>query len=158
MLPRKFIEDIASMNENVVVFSVMRNERMRIGAWLRHYRAMGIGAFAIVDNGSTDGTFEYLSEQPDVVLVRLMDSFSSVAFGIDWLNEFHARITPSTWVLFADADEFLIYRGWPSIPIGTFVRTIEGEGCDAVFGFMLDMYPRGRSRTQTSRRVKILSP
>ena len=144
MLPDAFIQTVNEKKEKLVVFAVVRNEYMRIRAWLRHYRAMGVRSFAIIDNGSSDGTFQYLSKQDDVALVRLADRFSSVAFGIRWLNEFHARVAPSTWVLFADADELLIYRGWPDVPIGDFVRTVEDEGCDTVFGFMLDMYPKGR--------------
>ena len=42
MLPLAFINEINSMNEKVVVFGVMRNENLRIRAWLRHYRAMGV--------------------------------------------------------------------------------------------------------------------
>jgi hypothetical protein len=151
MLPLAFINEINSMNEKVVVFGVMRNENLRIRAWLRHYRAMGVRAFAIIDNGSTDGTAEYLSEQPDVVVTRLTDSFSSVAFGVHWLNEFHKRVTPLTWVLFADADEFLVYRDWPNVPVATFVQQAADEGCNAVFGFMLDMYPKGPLEEATLR-------
>lgn len=143
MLPSDFIETVNDAGEEIVVFSMVRNEDARIRAWLRHYRDMGVRLFAVVDNGSTDGTFEYLSRQPDVVVTRVLESFSAAACGVDWLNEFHRRVKPATWVLFADCDELLLYRGWPEVSLSAFVKQAAEENCNAVFGFMLDMYPRG---------------
>jgi hypothetical protein len=143
MLPNAFIENINKAAPELIVFSVVRNELMRIQPWLNHYRRIGVDAFAIVDNGSTDGTFEFLSSQPDVTLTRTIASFSKSRFGIDWLTEFHDRVRPHTWILFADSDEFIVYRGWPELPVRRVADQAMSEGCNAVFGFMLDMYPEG---------------
>jgi hypothetical protein len=142
-LPSEFIERVDAVRSNLVVFSVMRNERQRIPAWLRHYREIGVKTFAIVDNNSTDGTYELLKCEKDVVLTRMAGGFLASRFGVDWLNEFHRRIRPGAWVLFVDADEFLVYRGWPETDLATYANWMTAEGSNAAMGFMLDMYPVG---------------
>jgi hypothetical protein len=142
-LPIEFIERVDALRSNLVVFSVMRSERQRIPAWLRHYREIGVKTFAIVDNNSTDGTYELLTCEKDVVLTRMAGGFLASRFGVDWLNEFHRRIRPGTWVLFVDADEFLVYRGWPETDLATYANWMTAEGSNAAMGFMLDMYPVG---------------
>jgi hypothetical protein len=141
-LPDSFIHEVNASGAQIVAFSVVRNEILRIPAWLRHYRALGVRLFAIVDNGSTDGTFEHLAEQHDVVLTRVDHSFAGSQFGIQWLNEFHNRTKANTWILFADADEFLVYRNWPNSSLATITDMAAAEGANAFFGLLLDMYPR----------------
>lgn len=142
-LPPPFIAKANSLARGSIAFAVVRNERVRIAPWLDHYRRIGISAFAVVDNGSTDGTFEFLSGQNDVALIRIEESYAEAQFGIDWLNDFHARLDPGHWVLFADADELLVYRGWPTQSISDLGDLALRDGRNAVFGFMLDMYPDG---------------
>src|SRR5262249_49343558 len=113
MLPESFIAAVGRVAPKLVVFSMVRNERVRIRAWLRHYRNIGVKTFAVIDNGSTDGTYEILQAQPDVVAARIEISYAASHFGVPWLNELHRRLKPCTWVLFVDADELLVYRGWP---------------------------------------------
>ncbi len=44
----------------------LRDERVRLPWFLHYYRAMGVRHFLMVDNASTDGSTEYLRNQPDV--------------------------------------------------------------------------------------------
>jgi hypothetical protein len=143
MLPHSFFTAIGDFAPKVVVFSVVRNERIRIHAWLRHYRNMGVEAFAMIDNGSTDGTYELLREQPDIATVRMETSYAASDFGVAWLNEFHRQVRPSIWVLFADADELLVYRGWPDRPLIELAEEAASENRNTLFGALIDMYPDG---------------
>jgi glycosyltransferase involved in cell wall biosynthesis len=143
MLPDSFIAAIGRVAPKLVVFSTVRNERVRIHAWLRHYRNIGVKTFAVIDNGSTDGTYEILRAQPDVVTVRIETSYGASNFGVPWLNELHRRLNPATWVLFADADELLVYRGWPSRQLIELADEATSMNCNAIFGVMVDMYPNG---------------
>jgi hypothetical protein len=143
MLPQSFITAVGDLAPQLVVFSVVRNERIRVHAWLRHYRNMRVDAFAVIDNGSTDGTYELLREQPDVAITRIEASYGASNFGVAWLNEFHRRLPPAIWVLFADADELLVYRGWPRRPLIELAEEAATENCNAFFGVLIDMYPDG---------------
>lgn len=53
--------------DDLLLFSTLRNERVRLPYFLNYYREMGINHFLIVDNDSDDGSAEYLAEQPDVL-------------------------------------------------------------------------------------------
>jgi len=126
-----------------IVYAVMRNEIIRLHSWLAHYRGIGCRQFFIVDNGSSDGTFETLKSQPDVIVLKTERSFSQARCGVEWLNEFRAAAGEGRWVLYADADELLLYPGWPQRGLESLIREIEAEGADALWAFMLDMYPNG---------------
>lgn len=143
MLPQAFLSNIDDADAKLMVFSAVRNELLRLPAFLEHYRTIGIHTFAILDNGSTDGTFEYLSSQPDVVLMRSVEPYAASAFGMNWLNELHRNLRPETWVLYVDADELIVYDDWPERPIADLVMHADAVGASTIQGFMLDMYPDG---------------
>jgi Glycosyl transferase family 2 len=67
-------------------FATCRNERLRLPAFLRHYRNLGVDRFFIVDNDSSDGTTDYLVGQADVHLFRTANRYSAAHMGTDWLN------------------------------------------------------------------------
>lgn len=48
---------IASAN-GILLFSTLRNERVRLPYFLRYYRDLGVNHFLIVDNDSEDGSHE----------------------------------------------------------------------------------------------------
>ena len=50
----------------ILLCATLRNEKVRLPFFLRYYRDLGIDHFLIIDNGSDDGSREYLAEQPDV--------------------------------------------------------------------------------------------
>ena len=54
--------------KDILAASTMRNEMLRLPHFLDHHRKLGINHFLIVDNGSEDGTRDYLAGQPDVSL------------------------------------------------------------------------------------------
>ena len=53
-------------SKDILVLSTLRNERVRLPYFLRYDRNLGVGHFLLVDNGSDDGTREYLAAQEDV--------------------------------------------------------------------------------------------
>lgn len=71
---------------DIIVFSTLRNERVRLPYFLKYYRDMGVNHFVMVDNASTDGSAEFLAQQPDVSLFHSDRSYKRARFGVDWLN------------------------------------------------------------------------
>lgn len=71
---------------DVLLFSTLRNEHVRLPYFLEYYRDLGVSHFLIVDNDSRDDGAAYLSRQPDVSLWSTSASYKRARFGVDWLN------------------------------------------------------------------------
>jgi hypothetical protein len=65
---------------------------------------------------------------------------------MDWINAVRRVLPPETWTIYADADEYIVYSGWPSRSVDDFVAAMD-KNANAVFGFMLDMYSRDGAST-----------
>jgi hypothetical protein len=135
--------------EAVLVFAVIRNERVRLPYFLDYYRRMGAAHFLIVDNGSDDGSSAYLAQQGDVSLWRTDASYKRSRFGVDWMNHLLGRYGHGHWCLTVDADEFLVYpfcdlRGLPALTDWLSASDVRSFGA-----MVLDMYPKGEIGAQS---------
>lgn len=127
-----------------LVFCTLRNERARLPYFLRYYREMGVQCFLIVDNGSDDGSREYLAGQPDVALWTTQASYRDAAFGMDWMNALLNRHARGRWALTVDVDEFLVYPFCDTRPLRALTDWLADAGLRAFGTMLLDMYPKGR--------------
>ena len=118
----------------------VRNERSRLPGFLDHYRRLGVDRFLFVDNGSGDGTAEWLLEQPDVHLWRSLLSFKRANFGSSWFELLLRRHGVDHWCLTVDADELLVYDGYRERSLHAFCRELEAHDRQAASGMLLDMY------------------
>src|SRR5215470_1266946 len=91
-------------------FLAIRDEIARLPDVLRHHRELGIDRFFVVDNGSVDGSFEFLQDQPDVHVYRTMESYPASRLGLTWMQELMDEYS-TYWSLLIDADELFIYPG-----------------------------------------------
>ncbi len=128
---------------DILAFATVRNESARLGAFLDHYRRLGVAHFLFVDNDSTDGGAEHLAAQPDVSVWRSGASYRAARFGMDWINWLLMRHGAGHWCLTVDADELLVYPGHDSQPLPALTAWLDGAGVPAMAALMLDLYPRG---------------
>ena len=128
---------------DILVFSTLRNERVRLPFFLQYYRNQGINHFMIVDNGSTDGTLEYLAEQPDVSLWQTEYSYKRSRFGVDWLNWLQTRYAHGHWTLVVDPDEFFVYPFCDTRPLRALTDWLDASSIRSFSAMLLDMYPKG---------------
>ncbi|MEZ5750601.1 MAG: glycosyltransferase family 2 protein [Paracoccaceae bacterium] len=126
-----------------LLFSTVRNERARLPYFLSYYRALGVDHFLFVDNGSDDGSGEFLAAQPDVSLWSTDAPYRSARFGVDWINALLRRHGHDRWVLVVDPDEFFIYPFCDSRPLRALTDWLDDSGLRSFGTLLLDMYPRG---------------
>ncbi len=144
--PPERLERAASARCAVV--SVMRNEAFMIAHFLDHYRRLGVDGFLIVDNGSDDGTLDYLASQPDVAVFTTDTPYRLSAYGVMWQEALLAQLRAGKWSLLADADELLFWSlpdaaGHVRGDLPELLARPDFTMAEAVRVFMFDLYPAG---------------
>lgn len=134
---------------DILVFCCVRNEVARLPFFLQYYRALKVSHFLFVDNGSDDGTAEFLQSQPDVSLWRTDESYRLSRFGMDWLGWLQMRFGHGHWCLTVDADELLIYPQHDTRDLSALTQWLEAQQRASFGALMIDMYPKGLIADQT---------
>jgi hypothetical protein len=138
--------------DDILLFSTLRNENIRLPYFLNYYRDLGISHFLIVDNDSDDGSGEYLKNQEDVSLWSTKASYKSAGFGVDWLNGLQRQYGHGHWTLVVDPDELFIYPFCDSRPIGALTDWLESTKVRSFGAMLLDMYPKDGFAAQPYQR------
>lgn len=133
--PRKY--------EEVRLFAVVKDEVLRLPYFVRYYRERGVQRFFFIDNDSRDGTRQFLIEQPDCHVFHTSGSYSEAASGVKWSNALLNSFGTGHWCLIVDADELFVYPHCETLTLGRLSEFLDTENSEAVFTFMLDMYPQG---------------
>ncbi len=126
---------------SVLLFASILNERLFAPWFLEYYRSLGVDWFFLVDNGSQDGTAEYLAQQKDVTLYASSDIFSRASSGMCWVNALIERHGHENWCIFVDADEQLIVPDAGNNGLRGFLDGMAAKGETALAAYMLDTYP-----------------
>ncbi|WP_425093807.1 glycosyltransferase family 2 protein [Tropicimonas sp. S265A] len=138
---RDLTPDIQS--QDILCFVTARNERIRLPYFLDYYRNLGVDQFLFVDNGSSDGSVDYLAAQPDVSVWSTQASYRSARFGMDWTSQLLRKHGTGHWCLTVDPDEFLVYPFCETRPLRALTDWMDASRLRALPAMLLDMYPRG---------------
>lgn len=133
---------------DILVFSTLRNEKIRLPYFFDYYRKLGVDHFLMVDNGSTDGGRDWLADQPDVSVWTTQASYRRARFGVDWLNFLQMKYGHGHWSLVVDVDEFLVYPFCDTRPLQALCDWMDASSIRAMPSMLLDMYPKGPIDTQ----------
>ncbi len=136
---------------DILVFSTLRNERIRLPYFLQYYRDLGVDHFLFVDNDSDDGSREYLCEQKDCSVWTTRHSYKRARFGVDWLNWLQWRHGHGHWTLVVDPDEFFVYPFCDTPSIRALTDWLDASSIRSFGAMLLDMYPKGRMDAQPYR-------
>lgn len=137
--------------EPILLFATLRNERIRLPYFLQYYRDLGVEHFLMVDNGSTDGSADYLAQQPDVSVWSTTASYKRSRFGMDWVMGLLRRYGHGHWCVVVDVDEFLIYPFCETRPLRALTDWLDASQIRAFSAMLLDMYPKGPVEDQPYR-------
>ncbi len=125
---------------DVLLFAALRNEAVRLPYFLDYYRRLGVHHFFLVDNGSTDGVMDLLSECEDVSVWHTDASYATANFGMHWLNALLRRHGCGHWCVTCDPDEFLVFPYSDRRNLTELGHFIESEQRRSLSCIMLDMY------------------
>jgi glycosyltransferase involved in cell wall biosynthesis len=127
--------------DEVRLFLVVQNEIAKLPYFFSYYRNLGVGRFFVVDDGSDDGSREFLLKQEDCHVFHATNSYQEAACKTHWENLLSDTYGTGHWCLAVDADELLVYPDCEKIALPSFCKFLDSEGSAAFFSFLLDMYP-----------------
>ncbi|MDD2457655.1 MAG: glycosyltransferase family 2 protein [Eubacteriales bacterium] len=140
--------------DQVLGICVVKNDLERMKLVIEHYRTLGVLQFAIIDNDSTDGTKDWLTNQPDMDVYVVTTPFSSQRkYG--WINQLLARYGRNRWYLYFDSDERFVYPDLENKPIARLIAQVERHQLDRLGAVMLDMYSDQAIYAKTPRTQPI---
>lgn len=137
---------ISNRGDEIRAFMTVRDEMLRLPQTLDHYRKIGVAQFFLVDNGSTDGTREFLLAQPDCCVFSTRNSYAEATYGLEWQHALLGEYGIDHWCLIVDADEWFVYPGYEYKPLPNLADYLEQQGAQGIFTFLLDMYGPGTFR------------
>ena len=133
------LREIKDDSQSPIALCVVKNDLRRMEMVVNHHRKIGIRHFAILDNGSDDGTLDWLVAQPDIDVFSVAQPFQSLRkYG--WINRIIARYGYNRWYLYVDSDELFVYPGIESMGINELCQMTAKRGEDRIAAIMLDMY------------------
>lgn len=97
---------VPSTKGEVRAFACIKNEIMRLPFLLDYHRKLGVDRFFFIDNGSTDGTVEFLQGERDCHCFHSDGNF--FADNVEpprWTNALRNVFGDGYWSLSLDADE-----------------------------------------------------
>ncbi len=142
---------ISPEKDEIFLFSTIKDALKYLPWFLDYYRKLGVHRFFVIDNDSSDGTTDFLLQQPDVHLFWTDELFSLASSGMRWINELIGRYGRGHWCIFADCDEALVFPGMESGGLTYLLDYMESKGHEAMSGYMLDMYPESGAEMERYR-------
>ena len=128
--------DIA--DDDPIVFCLLRNGMPWLASFLAHHRAVGFRHFVMLDNGSTDGTFEALMQEQGVTLLSTAAPYK--AYENTLKRYLVDRYGMRRWCLFVDIDEQFDYPERDNVSLSELTDYLDAQNANCVITQMLDMF------------------
>ncbi len=104
---------------------------------------MGVTRFFCLDDASTDGTQDFILDQPDADLFTSNVRYKDADRGKIWREKLFDILGHNRWYLNVDSDEYFLYESISRETIGEYTRRLDSAGVSRVPAPMLDLYPMG---------------
>jgi hypothetical protein len=130
----------------VVLLLVVRDEAPRVPHFLTYYRRLGVEHFIVIDNGSSDGLQNLLRDEQDVSVFSARGAYKDSRYGCDWANHICRRYCRGKWVLWVDADEFLVFTSSSEADLSGLAAAMDRRALRSIQVLLLDMYSASNPR------------
>jgi hypothetical protein len=130
-------------NNSPIVILCVKNDLKKLQMLVRHYRRLGVKRFAILDNGSDDGTYEWLCGQCDIDIYRCFEKYQT-AVKEGWINRIASYYGFDRWLIFTDSDELVVYEGMETYSLEEVVRYGITNGIKRFKALTLDTYSKDK--------------
>lgn len=128
------------LRNDIILFSVFKNEGHRLEFFLKYYRNLGVKHFFFIDNCSNDDTIKICEGEDDVSLFQANGSYKESNFGMDWLNYLLSKYGSNHWCLTCDPDEFLVFPNIETRNLIDLTSYLDSINKESFFSCMVDMY------------------
>lgn len=135
------VKPIDISKDDIIVLCPQKDDFTRIKVFVEYHRKIGVKKFVILDNDSTDGSFEWLKEQADVFLLQTKDEYTTIRREA-WINRMFAYFGYNRWYIVLDSDELLTYDGCENITISDLIYHYSYHGIKRGLALLLDMYAK----------------
>ena len=136
----------------LVMTLLVKNEEETLEACLRFHHQMGVDAFVVTDNNSTDSTPQIIERYRRIGWIEAVIHEPGTDYQqkqwVDRMIRLAKKRLGAAWVINADADEF-----WFS-PSGNLRTELEACGGNVAHCQIRSMYPEPTHFTQWTRRVE----
>lgn len=125
---------------DLILFSVMKDEAHRLPFFIDYYRKLGVGHFIFVDNASSDHFNEVLSGHEDITAFYTNASYKASNFGMHWVNYLLRKYGSGHWCMTCDPDEFIVYPEMDNRDLHDLTGYLSSIREESFFTCMVDMY------------------
>jgi len=138
----KFNLGLFPRKEDVILISVIRNERLLLPYFINYYLNLGVTHFIFIDNDSNDSTFEYLENLKDIniLLFKTNQSYSENDFGMTWVRKILDIYCINKYCLIVDIDELIVFKN--NYNLEQMINKMKKTNSNVVFSCMIDFYPK----------------
>lgn len=137
-----------------IVVLCVKNDLKRLEMLVKHYREIGVERFAFLDNGSTDGTYDWMLKQEDIDVFKTLDQYNNFAKE-GWLNRVISYYGFSRWYILTDSDELFTYIGMENHPLSDLISYAKKDNIKRFRGINLEMYADAALFSLDSNKIDI---
>jgi hypothetical protein len=139
---RPIIKNKSLIKRNeVCIFSIMRNEALRLPHFFSYYKNLGVESFFLVDNDSTDDSVKIALQHKGVNVFKSTRSYKDHWYWMEYLLQKYGR---DHWCLVVDIDELFSFSHADTLSIRDLCIYLDQNNQTAVRSFLLDMYSGGQ--------------
>lgn len=130
-----------SINKTKLIMVLLcKDEADILDDWFLFHKAMGVDAFIVTDNNSTDGSREILQKYKDKGwILELIDEPSTTIHQADWCNRMILTAKnkyKADWIISSDADEF-----WYAQSLNLKHDIVENGDCNSLSVYLKNFIP-----------------